>query len=101
VPSYRVTIRPRLSRLALVTQSRIFQGKSVPEIVDAVLSKHGVAHRSALSGSYPAREYTAQYRETNLAFVSRLLEEEGIWYRFDHAPGSHEGSAGTGTRRGS
>ncbi|MGB8931791.1 MAG: type VI secretion system tip protein TssI/VgrG, partial [Anaeromyxobacteraceae bacterium] len=90
VPSYRVTLRPRLSRLALVTQSRIFQGKSVPQIVDAVLSRAHVAHRSALAGSYPALEYVAQYRESDLAFVSRLLEEEGIWYRFEHGPGSHE-----------
>src|SRR6266704_380307 len=74
VPAYRLTIRPRLSRLKRVKQSRIFQGKSVPEIVGAVLGEHGVAHRSALTGSYSAREYTAQYRESDLAFVSRLLE---------------------------
>jgi type VI secretion system secreted protein VgrG len=90
VPSYRVTIRPRLARLGAAARSRIFQGKSVPEIVAAVLDEHGVAHRRALAGSYAARELTAQYRETDLAFVSRLLEAEGIWYRFEHGPGRHE-----------
>lgn len=88
-PSYRVELRPRLSRLGSAARSRLFQGKSVPEIVAAVLDEHGVAHRRALGGSYPARELVAQYRETDLALVSRLLEGEGIWWRFEHAPGSH------------
>jgi type VI secretion system secreted protein VgrG len=89
-PRYRLSIRPRLARLARVRHSRIFQDQSVPDIVAAVLDEHGVAHRSALAGSPPVRPFTVQYRETDLAFVSRLLEDEGLWYRFEHGPGRHE-----------
>jgi len=87
---YRLTIRPRLARLERVRRSRIFQDQSVPDIVASVLDEHGVAHRGALAGRPPARPFTVQYRETDLAFVARLLEDEGIWYRFEHGPGKHE-----------
>jgi len=90
VPQYRLRIEPRLWRLGRTSRSRIFQAQTVPEIVAAVLDEHGVAQRASLSGSYPPREYVAQYRESDLAFVSRLLEAEGIWYRFEHGPGRHE-----------
>ncbi|HZF47687.1 MAG TPA: type VI secretion system tip protein TssI/VgrG [Polyangiaceae bacterium] len=62
---------------------RIFQDNDVKEIVSEVLRGLGVddAHQSwKLVGSYPKREYCVQYNESSLAFVSRLLEEEGIYY---------------------
>jgi type VI secretion system secreted protein VgrG len=90
VPRYRLAIGPRLARLAHVARSRLFQGRSVPQIVGDVLGEHGVSHRLALSGSSPARDLVVQRRETDLAFVSRLLEAEGIWYRFEHSGGGHE-----------
>jgi len=102
---YRAWLGPRLLRLGRVERSRLFQGRSVPQIVEAVLGEHGVAHRSALAGQYQPREYVAQYRESDLAFVSRLLEAEGIWYRFEHAAGKHElvladGESGQARRAG-
>jgi len=88
-PWYRARVVPRLALLAHKRSSRVFQDESVPDIVQAVLGEGEVACRLALSGSYPPREYCLQYRETDLAFVQRLLEEEGISYFFEHADGSH------------
>jgi len=88
-PRYRARIAPRLARLGHVRRSRVFQSTSVPDIVKRVLDDAGVAHRESLSGSHPAREYCLQYRESDLAFVSRLLEEEGIFYWFEHATDAH------------
>jgi type VI secretion system secreted protein VgrG len=73
------------------TDCRIFQEMSVPQIVEDVF-KH--AHTpdfelSGLKGTYAKREYCVQYRETDFSFVSRLLEEEGIFYYFRHEPGKH------------
>ena len=88
-PRYRARIVPRLARLGLVRRSRVFQAKSVPEIVKQVLDDAGVALRDALQGSHPVREYCLQYRESDLEFVSRLLEEEGIFYWFEHTEDAH------------
>jgi type VI secretion system secreted protein VgrG len=85
----RLTIVPRLWRLGKVVRSRIFQELSVPEIVKKVLDEGGVEHRLALSAQYPKRTYCVQYRESDLEFASRLLEEEGIFYFFEHAQGAH------------
>jgi type VI secretion system secreted protein VgrG len=86
---YRVQVVPKLERLCQMRKSRIFQEQAVPDIVQAVLGEAGVAHRLALSGSYAAREYCVQYRESDFDFISRLLEAEGIFYFFEHAEGSH------------
>lgn len=83
---YRATLRPRLSRLSLSYGSRIFQDKTWPEIVAAVLEEHAVVHELRLSQTYPTREYTVQYEESDLAFVSRLLEHFGIFYFFEQTP---------------
>jgi type VI secretion system secreted protein VgrG len=88
-PRYRARIAPKLTRLAHVRRSRVFQSMSVPEIVKKVLDDAGVANRTSLSGSYPKREYCLQYRESDLDFVSRLLEDEGIFYWFEHASDAH------------
>ncbi len=82
---YRAVLAPRLSRLALSHQSRIFPNMTVREIVGRVLDEAGVDHAFKLSGRYSPREYTTQYKETDLAFVQRLLEFEGIRYYFEHA----------------
>jgi len=85
--SYRIVLVPRLWRLSLTHQSRVFQNASVPEIVRQVLQEAGLvgdAFRFALESSYPTRDYCTQYKETDLAFISRLLEYEGIQYFFEH-----------------
>ena len=87
---YVIELRPWLWWLTLSSDYRIFQTKSVPEIVEAVFAEAADAdYELRLSGTYAAREYCVQYGETDFAFVSRLLEEEGIHYFFTHAAGAH------------
>ena len=88
-PHYRVRIVPKLWRLGLTQRSRHFQGKDATQIVQTVLDAGGVKVRKALSGSYPTRDLCVQYRESDLAFVSRLLEDEGIYYFFEHDEDGH------------
>ena len=82
--AYRAVLVPRLWRLSLSFQSRVFPNRSVPEIVTSILSDASVDVSNKLSRSYTPREYTTQYKETDLAFVQRLLEFEGIRYHFEH-----------------
>lgn len=82
----RVHVVPALALLGLRVDCRIFQDKTVPEILDEVLSAlgaHGRTHTGSLRRTdYPRREYVVQHRESDLAFVERLMAEEGIWYVF-------------------
>jgi len=80
----RLQIAPTLWRLGQTRNNRIFQGKTLPEIAQEVLSAGRVEHRSDLVEEYPVREYVVQYAESDLDFVSRLLEECGIFYYFEH-----------------
>lgn len=79
---------PALWMLGLGRNSRIFEERTVPEIVETVLAgalrTYGRGVRLELSRIYPRREYCVQYQESDLEFVHRLLEEEGIAYSFDH-----------------
>lgn len=79
------------SRLALLRHRvdyRVFRDLDVPSIVAEVLSPFGIGVEKRLAGSYPVRPYTVQYGESDLAFLHRLLEDEGIYYYyFDCAPG--------------
>jgi type VI secretion system secreted protein VgrG len=69
---------------------RIFQDLSVPDIVKKVFADHPMAaFKDSLTGSYRIRTYCVQYRETDLNFVSRLLEDEGIYFYFTHEDGKH------------
>lgn len=81
--AYRARLVPRLAWLKMRRTSRIFEGRTVPEIVRAVLDLGGVANRWETRADYPRRAYCAQYDETDLAFVQRLCAEVGIWFRFD------------------
>lgn len=90
--AYRLTVVPDVSRLKHRRNSRIFQALSTPEIVEQVLRTAGIpsnGYRFALSGDYRPREYCVQYRESDFAFMSRLLEEEGICYFFEHDEDGH------------
>jgi type VI secretion system secreted protein VgrG len=81
---------PRLWKLSLFYQSRVFQNQSVPDIIKEVLKGAGLGaddFKMQLKRTYSPREYCAQYRETDLNFISRLMEYEGIYYFFDHANG--------------
>lgn len=82
--AFRLRLVPRLWLLGRRTTSRVFQNKTVPQIVDAVLGAAGVPCRWTLVEKYAPRVYCVQYQETDLAFVTRLLAEEGIFYGFEH-----------------
>ncbi|OJH34178.1 type VI secretion system Vgr family protein [Cystobacter ferrugineus] len=86
---YRITVVSRLETLRHTRRSRIFQDMDVPQIVHKVLTEGQVEHTLSLSNGYRSREYCVQYRESDLDFVSRLLEEEGISYFFEHTESTH------------
>jgi type VI secretion system secreted protein VgrG len=80
---YVLELRPWLWWLSLASNNRIFQAKSLPEIVEAVFKAHGYSdYELKLTGSYDTRDYCVQYGESDFAFVSRLMEEAGIFYFF-------------------
>ena len=89
---YNARVVPYLRWLSLERDCRIFQNKSVPDIVKQVLQDSGLPTDRfdfRLQASYSPVEYCVQYRETDLDFVSRLLEEEGIFYFFEHSDKKH------------
>ncbi len=87
---YRATMVPWTWLLTMTSNSRIFQKLSIPDIVEKIFRERGFADfEIKLGGAYKKREYCVQYRETDFNFVSRLLEEEGIWYFFKHEDGKH------------
>ncbi|MGV6394305.1 type VI secretion system Vgr family protein [Pseudomonas caspiana] len=85
---YEIVLQPRLALLDRGKQYRIYQHKSVPQIVESILlSRHGFKNYDLnlqLQREYPKREQVMQYGESDLAFITRLLAEVGIWYRFEH-----------------
>jgi type VI secretion system secreted protein VgrG len=85
---YRVTLRPWLWLLNRTSNCKIFHG-TVPDIVKEVFRGHGLTDFKESLGSYRPREFVVQYNETDFNFVSRLLEEEGIYYFFEHDETKH------------
>ncbi len=87
---YAVTLVPKAWLLLHKVDCRIYLKKSVPDIVKDVLGEIGYSDvKLSLSGSYEPREYCVQYREDYFNFISRLMEQEGIYYFFQHADGVH------------
>jgi type VI secretion system secreted protein VgrG len=87
---YRAVLRPWLWFLTNRSDNRILQKKSVVEIIEEVWKPYAhVKVEKRLKKSYPPRDYCVQYRESDLSFVQRLMEHEGIFYHFDHADGEH------------
>ena len=87
---YQAEMVPWLWFLTLYSNCRIFQNKSVPDIVEQVFKDRGFTdYNLKLQGTYQPREYCVQYRETDFNFVSRLLEEEGIFYFFEQTEDKH------------
>ena len=85
---YYMTIVPHIWLLTQNYQSRIFQQKSVPDILKIVFKGFEVAWE--VQGTYEPRNYCVQYRESDFDFASRLMEEEGIYYYFEHSEGKHK-----------
>jgi type VI secretion system secreted protein VgrG len=89
---YRVEIVPWMWFLTRRADCRIFQDQSVPDIVQSVLAEHvdGASVELKLVRSYRKRTYCVQYRETDFNFIARLLEDEGIYWYFEHQGGRHK-----------
>jgi type VI secretion system secreted protein VgrG len=87
---YHATLVPWLWFLTRTADCRIFQTKSVPDIIKQVFRDHGFTDfRDALSAEHTPWDYCVQYRETDFNFVSRLMQHEGIYYFFEQANGKH------------
>ena len=88
--AYEAEVVPWFWFLTLFSDCRIFQKMSVPDIVEKVFKDRGFSDfKSALKGTYSPRDYCVQYRESDFNFVSRLLEEEGIFYFFEQSQDKH------------
>ncbi len=87
---YRVRLVPSLWLLTRTSDCRIFQDKTVPQIVDIVLGDYGISQKAwRLHGEHRKHDYCVQYRETAYDFICRLLEEEGICFFFLHDDRKH------------
>src|SRR5208337_1649512 len=88
--AYHATVHPWLWFLSLTANCRIFQEKKIPDIIKEVFKNQGFTdYEEALSGNYQPWEYCVQYRESDFNFVSRLMEQEGIYYYFKHENDKH------------
>ncbi len=87
---YQAEVVPWLWFLTRTADCRIFQNMTVPDIISKVFKDRGFNDfRNSLQGSFEQREYCVQYRETDFNFVSRLMEQYGIFYFFEHQQGKH------------
>jgi type VI secretion system secreted protein VgrG len=83
-------LRPKAWLLTRRADSRIFKKKKVVDIVKLLLNEIGYGDiKVSTSGTYAEREYCVQYRETGFNFISRLMEQEGIYYYFEHSDSKH------------
>ncbi len=90
--SYRLTLRPQLWLLSQKSDCRIWQHKTSLDVIDTLLSEHGLpsADSSGVISVPPAQEYSVQWNETDLAYLTRRLEEDGIFHWFSHKKGEHK-----------
>ncbi|SDZ72381.1 type VI secretion system secreted protein VgrG [Variovorax sp. YR266] len=87
---YEGVIEPWLTLATRTSDYRIFQNKTVLDILGEVLSDYDFAHEVKATRSYPAREFQVQYGESDFDFVARLMHEWGLYYYFEHAEDSHK-----------
>ena len=90
--TYNAELMPTIALLSMRYKCRIFQEMSVQDIITEIFSGIDLQsdqYKFALNEDYPAREYCVQYRESELNFISRLMEEEGIFYFFEHDSEKH------------
>lgn len=86
--TYTAVLHPWLWFLTRTADCKIFQGTTVPDIITSVLDDNGFTDvKDLLTGEYRVWEYCVQYRETDFSFLSRLMEQEGIYYFFEHEDG--------------
>ena len=81
---YHARVVPGMWQLTLSANCRVFQDKTVLDIVKSVIGEYGLTISDQTSASYKQLSYCTQYSETDFQFVSRILEESGIFYWFEH-----------------
>ncbi len=87
---YRLFLRPWLWLLTRRTDTRVFQEMSVQDILKKVFEEHNTTdYKFEVDGPFPKYDYCVQYRESDFNFVSRLMEQEGIYYYFRHTADKH------------
>lgn len=87
---YQACLVPRLWFLSQTSDCRIFQNQSMADIIRTILKEQEMpAPDFKLQKPHPSREYITQYNETDLQFISRLMQEEGCFYFFDHTASDH------------
>lgn len=87
---YMAEVRPWLWMLTHTTDCRIFQKLSVPDVIKKIFKDLGFTDvKDSLTKTYEKRDYIVQYNETSFNFVSRLMEDEGIFYYFTHETSKH------------
>lgn len=88
---FEIRLMPSLQSLAHRENCRIFQDESIVDVVTTIFGEAGFGDRVQwdVTGTYPAKEFIVQYRESELNFVSRLFEQAGLFYFFEHAEDQH------------
>jgi len=90
--TYTARLVPRVWNLTQMADCRIFQATTTPDIIKKILDDAKISsdsYKIDCKETYSARDYCVQYRETDLGFISRLMEEEGIFYYFEHSADKH------------
>lgn len=87
--SYRVRMTPMLWLLSLNQQTRVFQDATVLDIARKVLAPYSIVPQIETQASYQTLEYCTQYRETDLEFLERILQQQGIFFYFTHSASDH------------
>lgn len=87
--NYRATIVPNVWLLTLNKNTRVFQNKTVIDVIKEVLSIYSISPTVDTTETYKPLDYCTQYRETDLEFISRLMEQYGILYYFKHTANDH------------
>src|SRR5439155_3673635 len=87
---YNAEVVPWLWFLTRTADCRIFQNMTIPDIITKIFKDLGFSDvKNVLQGSFEPRDYCVQYRETDFNFVSRLMEQYGIFYFFEHEEDKH------------
>jgi type VI secretion system secreted protein VgrG len=82
--AYRLSLVPRMARLKLRRTRRVWTDVSSLDVAATLFREHGVVHRLRIAEAPPLRPYCVQYDETDLAFLTRLFAEDGLFFTFDH-----------------
>jgi type VI secretion system secreted protein VgrG len=89
--SYQLVLRPELWLLSQKSDCRIWLDKTAIEVAETLLGEHGIAapQTKGVTSPPPAQHYSVQFNETDLAYLTRRLEEDGLFYWIEHEPGAH------------